>query len=46
MFPVDVVVTLVDVAPGGSPVQGQGEVRVSVHGPGDVVLVVDGGVLY
>ena len=38
---VDVVVALVNVAPGGSPVQGQGEARVSVHGPGHKVLLVN-----
>ena len=46
MLPVDVVVTLVFVAPGGSPVQGEGQRGISVHGPRQEVLVVDGGVLY
>ena len=46
MLPVDVVVALVFVAPGGSPVQGEGQRGISVHGPRQEVLVVDGGVLY
>ena len=46
MLPVDVVVAVVFVAPGGSPVQGEGQRGISVHGPRQEVLVVDGGVLY
>ena len=46
LLPVDVVEAVVVVAPGGSPVQGEGQLLLSVHGTRQEVFVVDGGVLY